>query len=182
MARHAHLAALVVLGCRPVPGGDVGGKATGDTGDSGDSGDSGQQALLTFQGAATVDGSGYAGTEDVVLRANLGLGEELCRVHYAIASTSERTDCDGCAWAFEVGLGAPEVVLDTGACASAGYGAAGGAAIEGSTRGQGFSEEYVGHSDVLMVDQGDGWMAVSFSQYDAKTGAFVYQWDQGYLR
>ncbi len=162
--------------------GDTGGE-TGDSADTGDTGEpAGGDGLLLWEGTATVTADAYEGSEDILLLADMGLGDALCQVRYSVLSTSVRTDCGACLWAFDVVLGPAEVIEDKGACQLAGYDEAAIAAIEGSTRGYGYAEEHIGHAAVLLVDQGGGWDAVAFASWVEQTGAFSYEWEQAYVQ
>ena len=158
---------------------------TGDTGaDSGgaDSGEPGGEGLLYLEGEAVASAGGYVGREDVLLLAELGLGDALCRIRCDVTSTASRTDCDECLWAFDLTLGPAEVLVDEGgACALAGYDAEAVAALEGATRSYGFIDDYIGHAAVLMHDQGAGWEVAAYATWSPETGAVSYQWEQGYV-
>lgn len=156
----------------------------GDTSRVEDSADSAEPAptgtgLVTWEGQAAVD-AGWVGTEAITFRAELGLGEVLCEVLYPVTSVAPRTDCGDCSLAFDVLLGAPEVLVPD-ACEAAGYPEDVLATIEGTRRAYGYALDYFGHANVLLVDEGAGWDAAAFADFDQVQATIAYSWDRGYL-
>jgi hypothetical protein len=143
----------------------------------------GRTGLAGRLGSGTMDGAAYQGTEDLYLIAEDGEGEDVCRVRYSLASNGPaRTDCVACDWAFDLLVSDAQLVAENavGCAASLGLDAAAVVALNGTTRSYGYQEEYVGHADVLMVDNGEGvWGAVSHATFDSTTGAFGYDWQDG---
>lgn len=155
----------------------------GDTAEAADTADTagleGGTGLLTRVGQATV-GSSYNGTEEIRFAPTAGDAQALCSVVVPVTAAGARSDCADCLWAFDVVLGAPTVSIDT-ACEAAGYNAQAIAALEGSVRGYGFADEYLGHAEALLVLQDGAWEPVSFADWSAETGLLSYEWEQGYL-
>ncbi len=190
---------LLLLGCADDAGKDTGrapvetgrdsaetgletGRETGETDqDSAETGDSAKTALglLTWSGSASV-AEGWAGEESVLLLGDMGLGEARCAIDYAVSSTASREDCAECALAYDVVLGAPTTRVSTD-CAAAGYDEATIGALEGQTRSYGFALDYLGHSNVLMLDDGGVWKAVAFVDWDEDELQLRYAWEQGYV-
>lgn len=140
------------------------------------------EGLLLREGRATVGLEAYEGHEDVVLLSELGVGEAVCRIRCTVHSVASRDDCgESCLWSFELALGPAEVLVDFGACEAAGYDAAAIAGLEGTTRAYGFIEEHVGHADVLVVDEGQGWEVAAYASWDPDSGALSYEWEQGFV-
>lgn len=134
-----------------------------------------EPSVKAWVGRATVD-DGYVGTEAVVVRADGGLGGELCRVEYPVVSTAVRSDCAECLWAFNVVFGAQTVVMSEG-CEAAGVDLTESA--EGETRAYGLALDYLGHAHALMIDQGGTWSPVAFAEWEDATSSFGYRWEQG---
>ena len=174
----------VLLAC--APGADTAAPAAEDTVGHAEPTDTADTAtptsgtgLLTLLGSATVD-STYVGTEEIRFAPTTGGAQTLCAIVVPVAATAARTDCADCQWAFDVVLGAPTVHTDT-ACAAAGYDTAAIDALEGTVRGYGFADEYLGHAEALLVLQDDAWEPVSFADWSTETGQLSYAWEQGYL-
>ena len=174
----------VLLACTPsadtaaLPAADT--AAPGSPDDIADTADpEGGTGLLTLIGRATV-GSSYEGTEEIRFAPTTGGAQTLCSITVPVTATAPRSDCDDCLWAFDVVLGAPTIGIDT-SCEAAGYDDESIAALEGSVRGQGFADEYLGHAEALLVLQDGSWEPVSFADWSEATGLLSYEWEQGYL-
>ncbi|MEL6347326.1 MAG: hypothetical protein AAFV53_29690 [Myxococcota bacterium] len=90
----------------------------------------------------------------------------VCDMDYAVDSLVEVEDCSGCARAFSMVVGAPEVYTDVGAgCGSDAY-----ANLEGQTLRLGGAA-----SGAVYRDDGDGWVVVedSFAEQD---GEWMVMW------
>jgi hypothetical protein len=138
-----------------------------------------QTGLLTWNGAATVDGD-YVGTEQVLLLGDYGLGETACQVDYDVISTAPRSDCSECVWAYDVELGPPTVVVPDH-CVEAGYDPETIAAIGGTTRSYGLALDFMGHGNALMMYADGHWAAVALVDWNEGTASMNYEWAQGYL-
>jgi hypothetical protein len=151
---------------------------TGDTGDTGDTGTA-RQGVSGQRGTATV-GDTYTGTDERYFVADRGRGEDVCRISYAVDSVGARTDCIGdaapCDWAFDVVYGAAQLLAESGAgCLGVGIDLT---AIEGSTAGYGYVDDYYGHTSVLMVvDESGAWNPATFASFNR--GALEYDWEYG---
>ena len=66
-------------------------------------------------------------------------------------------------------------VVDT-RCADFGLDAG---ALNGTTRSYGYTAEYIGHAQVILVEQDGAWVSVSFATYT--DGVFEYDWEDGFL-
>ena len=164
-------------------GGDDGG--TADSGDDGgndggeagtDDGGSGMQGLAGKAGDATVLSGSFSGLEDRYLIGDEGNGVDICRISTTLTSTAERTDCDDCAWAFDLTVSNAAVAAESGpGCPTD------GSELNGTTISYGYIPEYLGHANVLAVDTGNGWAPVDNATYDAKSGFFTYDWQDGYV-
>ncbi len=160
---------------------DSGDDDTASDDDAGDDDSGGGTGMLGYYGSATADADGYDGIEELYLIADKGMGEDLCRIRYEVDATAPRDDCADCMWAHDVVFEDPEVIVDVaGACAAIGYDAAAVAALSGTTRSQGYAEEYFGHADVIMVFDGGTWSVVSFATWDHGSHLFEYDWEVGY--
>ncbi len=160
------------------PEGDTDADTDTDT-DTDTDADSDITTMLVVLGEATTDGASYEGQEAVVLLADAGMGEELCRIEYAVSGSNLRDDCEDCVWAFDLQRGAATVVVED-RCAEVGWDAATIAAVENSWVVYGFATEAIGHADALMVFDADAWGSVAYASWDDSTGAFDYEWDRGY--
>lgn len=152
---------------------------SGDTADTGDTAPVGDDGLLSWNGGADVDGH-WLGWESVVFQENMGLGDVLCEIRYPVEDVGPRDDCAECEVAFDVQLGAGEVLLDE-RCAAAGEDASTIAAREGEVRGYGFALNYLGHSNVLMYDDAGVWKAVAFVDWDEEALTLTYAWEQAVI-
>jgi hypothetical protein len=81
------------------------------------------------------------------------MGDAVCRIRYQVSSVAPRADCGDDAIA----------------------------ALEGTTRAYGFIEEYIGHADVLTVDQGEGWEVAAYASWAQDSGDLSYEWERGYV-
>ena len=54
-------------------------------------------------------------------------------------------------------------------------------ALDGSTTGYGYIHEYFGHANVLTSETDGVWAPVDNASWDEKTGAFSYDWLDGYM-
>jgi len=137
-------------------------------------------ALAGRYGQALADESGYDGVEELYWIADAGAGEDLCRVRYELRSTGEiRTDCDDCAWAFDMVLDQVAVVAESGP-GCAGMGLDVGALGDGLHDAYGYAPDYFGHAQILMADAGSGWNAATFASWDEASLSFEYDWEQGH--
>jgi hypothetical protein len=128
-------------------------------------------------GTAVVLDGPYEGYDEIYLIGDDGNGEEVCRVRVAVTSTTSRTDCEDCDWAFDVVYGAAEVVTDVdSACEVAlELDKTALAALEGTEMAYGYNPDYIGHAKVLMTYAEDGvWTPAAYATYDELTGAFSY--------
>lgn len=164
---------------------ETGGESAAETGDdtAGDTGEDtglvGDDGLLAWAGEADV-ADGWDGSESVVFVADVGLGDTLCEVWYPVTGIAPRDDCAECILAWDVVLGAPDVRIDT-LCETAGQDAATIAAREGETRSYGIALDFLGHSNVLMLDDGGVWKAVTFVDWNGEAMTVSYQWEQAVI-
>lgn len=177
-----HLLLGLLLACSGDTGTDSADPETG-TPDTGDTGDTGEDTGPTdgryfIEGEATVIDS-WIGTESLMLKGDLGLGQVDCHVRMPVISTGTAKGCENCVYAWDVVIGTPEVVIDND-CAAAGWDAAAIAALEGTTRSYGIAIEYVGHSDVLLLEDEGSWGVVAYVDWTPSTGTISYTWDLGY--
>lgn len=159
------------------PGGDTGpgGDGGSDGGGTGTDGGATTPALLRAVGEATVGSAGYQGTERLELVLDKGQGDVVCAIEVPVQDTAPRSDCSQCTWAYDLSGGEATVSLDE-RCADAGLDAASASA---RPRSYGFAQEFIGHSDVLMVDLDDRWQGVAYAGWDQGSGAFSYTWELG---
>ncbi len=175
----AFVIGLVLAGC---PGNDDDDSGSGDDDVVADDDDAARRALLRYEGSAMVDAGSYAGDEILVLEADEGAGDELCRVSYTLTSTAQRDDCAVCDWAFDLVLSDPTIVYESGVgCGPFGYAAEDVAALDGEPRSYGYAEEYVGHASMLLAHDGSLWEGLSFATYVPETGDFSYGWEAAYV-
>jgi hypothetical protein len=133
-------------------------------------------------GAGVYTGDGYSGTEELALVAEEGWGADVCRVGMSLTSTASRTDCDECAWAFDLVVSDAQVLTDDDPdCLHLlGLDLDDVSALDGATVSYGFQEEFIGHAAVLMTDRGSGlWEPLAYVVYDEETGEFTYDWEDG---
>ena len=146
--------------------------------DTGDDDSAGDVALVVLSGEATVDGTGYAGTETHEVIAEQGQGDTLCAITYTWTSVAPRDDCAVCEWAWDLSASGAAVTAESGVgCAGVG---ADPAPFDGAQRAHGFAAEFIGHADVLMVPVAGEWEAVAYAGYNPKTGVLLYEWETGY--
>ncbi len=163
--------------CDTVTRGDSG----ADSGDTG--GDSGVDSGTARSGAESRYGSGlvgegYDGVEEWALVADNGTGADVCRLDFSLGSSTARTDCADCSWAYDLVVSGTTVVdEDATGCAAT---LADPATFDGTVVSYGYAPNYFGHAQVLMVYESGAWNAVSFGGMDDTTGEFSYQWDVGY--
>lgn len=138
-----------------------------------------QLVELTRVGEATVD-EAYVGTE-AYAAADEGGGDVLCRISYDLVSVGTRSDCEPCAWAFDVQVGGAVVETDVdGACLAVfGLDASTVSSLDGEIRGYGYSADYYGHAQVLLTDDLEYWAASTFATYDPETRRFTYEREDG---
>jgi len=159
---------------------DAGDDDAGDD-DAGDD-DTGPEGLLGRSGTATVSVSSYEGTEDLYFTKDYGEGEDICRIRYALSTVAVRDDCQDCAWAFDLVLGKPELIAETdpGCLATVGVDGTTLAGLEGTEVTYGYNPDYFGHIQVLLVYQGGEWISAGHAEWESTSGAFTYDWQDGY--
>jgi len=181
------LLALSLTACAEDPAGDD--DATGDddtTADDDDDDDddsAGERfGLLGRVGAATVTEDSYVGSEDLYFAADYGEGEDICRIRYPLVSVAVREDCEDCVWAFDLVLGAPELLSEThpGCLSTVGVDGAALDDLEGTAVSYGYNPDYFGHIQVLRVEQVGSWDSAGHASWDEGSGAFDYDWQDGY--
>lgn len=139
-----------------------------------------EDGLGYIDGNLTFSGEAVSGSESWVLVADEGAGDIVCQIDVSVAGDEALTDCDECDWAFSVTLSEPTVTTDVdGACAGAGMDSAAIEALDGEVRGYGYNPEHFGHAKVLMVLEGDTWVAEANATYE--DGVLDYLWDLGFL-
>jgi len=165
---------------------DTGDDDTGDD-DTGDDDTSEPMALKGHVGEAIADAATYDGWEELFFIADGGEGDDLCRIRYDLDSVAPRDDCDlplgDCAWGHDLVLSDVEIVAESDVgCAGFGYDAAALAVLEEGEVSYAYIPEYSGHPDVMaMYDEaGAAWQVVAFASWDEGSGAFNYDWEDGY--
>ena len=140
------------------------------------------QGLLGRVGTGTVLVGSYEGSEDLFFTRDHGQGEDICRIRYSLTSIALRDDCDDCVWAFDLQLGPAELVAeaDPGCLATVGVDGSTLAGLEGTVVSYGYNPDYVGHIRVLYVEQGGEWGSVGHAEWESSSGAFSYEWEDGY--
>lgn len=153
-----------------------------DTDSDTDTDPSSSEGLVVRTGSAVV-GADYVGSEDLTLVGDEGYGAVVCQIHYDLLSTALRTDCASCVWAFDLTISNAAVVTDTGgAClAASGFDATTVSALDGTIVPRGYDAEYAGHARVMMVFLGGKWQSASYANFDDATGAFSYEWEDGFV-
>ena len=53
--------------------------------------------------------------------------------------------------------------------------------LDGTTTGYGYIHEYFGHANVLTTETEGVWAPVDNASWDEETGAFTYDWLDGYM-
>jgi hypothetical protein len=188
---------LVLGGCDPVDDDDTtGDDDTSDDDDTADDDDStaddddsidddddttGRQGLRGYSGEATVDLASFQGTEELYFVGDEGFGATICRIRYDLIATAVREDCDGCSWAFDVQTSGAGILeeSDVGCEGSVGISAATVGTLDGQTLSYGYYIEYMGHADVLMIDNGSGFAAAAYADWDEGSGHFSYDREDG---
>lgn len=175
---------LLLAACDADQGDDDSTDPGDDDDDAGDDDDTTEDAsgLLGRVGTATVDGASYQGTEDLYFTTEYGEGEDVCRIRYPLSSSAVRDDCADCVWAFDLVLGAPELIAETdpGCLATVGVDSASLGDVEGDVVSYGYDPEYFGHIQMLLVEQAGSWAAVGHADWESGSGAFSYDWEDGY--
>jgi len=145
-------------------------------------GDPDNQGLLGRAGTATVSYTSYEGTEELYFAADQGQGEDICRIRYDLSSTAVRDDCADCEWAFDLVVSGAELITETapGCLATVGADSAALGDLEGTVVSYGYDPDYFGHIEILFVEQGGAWAAADHASWDASSGAFSYDWEDGY--
>ncbi len=145
-----------------------------------DTGTPGNIGLLSRVGNATVTNI-YAGHEDLVFYDGAeGGGDLLCHIGYELVAVSPRSDCTNCVWAFDLRISNATMVIDNGPClAVTGVDAGNVSSLDGQTIAYGYDPDYVGHSQILMFDDGSGWAPGSYSTFDDGTSVLTYDWVDG---
>ncbi len=140
------------------------------------------EGLLGREGTATVLNDSYEGTEDLFFATEYGLGEDLCRIRYSLSTVAVRDDCEDCVWAFDLQVGAPELIAEAGpgCLATVGVDGATLAGLEGTVVAYGYNPDYFGHIQVLYVEQEGAWGSVGHASWDSGSGEFSYDWEDGY--
>ncbi|MEE2751456.1 MAG: hypothetical protein VX519_08490 [Myxococcota bacterium] len=170
------------LGCGAVE--DSGVLETGreETGQS----DTGSTGLTGLQGRAVQalvgDGS-FEGHEEVYFVSESGMGADVCRFRYALSSQGVRQDCDSCDWAFDLTVSGVELLFEEepGCLETLGTDSSGLGSLEGQVVSYGYTEEYFGHAQVVLMEVGTAWAAVANAAWDPATGAFSFDWREGYV-
>lgn len=142
--------------------------------------------LCGFSGEATAGPSEYAGTQDVYLVGDSGMGKDLCRVRFDLALVGEPAKpCSECEWSVLVEVSSAAVITDVdGVCAASDL-ALDQAAIDawiGKRLAYGYIPEFTGHESVLMSydDMLGDWEAITFASWDPGTKAFSYDKRDGF--
>jgi len=138
--------------------------------------------LLGRQGTATVLSGSFEGVEERYFTTEYGEGVDLCRIRYPLSSIAVRDDCEDCEWAFDLLIGAPELIaeVEPGCLATVGVDSAALGELEGGVVSYGYDPDYLGHIQVLCVDQGGGWVAVGHASWEPGSGEVSYDWQDGY--
>ncbi len=166
-AATAWWALLLAVGAR------CGTQGTDDTAPS--TQDEARVGLRHFSGEATVSGA-YAGTEAFHFTGEQGLGDDVCRIRYAVSDVAERADCADCTWAFDLETGDASIEAEIGkGCSDLGVTAA---EFEGLQYSYGYAPVSGPYEHVLMYQVGSyGWYPVSFASW--KAPSFSYDWEMG---
>lgn len=156
---------------------------SGETGETGDTGETGtpQEGLLGRVGEADVSTRAYSGWEEMYLIGDSGDGDDVCRIRVTFGSSSARTDCALCDWAFDLEVTEASIVseADPGCLATLGYDSSTVGGLVGTTVSYGYIAEYYGHTQMLVSWDGTDWVPTSFCAYDMATGTFTYDWEDG---
>ena len=179
---------IVALGCKndgddsgvDTDDTDVDDTDTDDTDTDTDDTDEGPLGLAGFAGGANCDGLTYDGWEERYLVGDKGEGDDICRLRVDLDPVGvPRTDCDICAWAFDLEVTAASIVAESesGCIGYLGIDISTVGSLVGTTRAYGYSPEYFGHAKVLMeYDAKSGlWNAAgAYATWDESSGAFAY--------
>lgn len=166
------------------PGDDSGDPETGaeETGSM----DTSLPGLTGLQGrtvqAQVVEGD-FEGQEEVYFVSDSGLGTDICRYQYTLSSLRGREDCDSCDWAFDLSISGVELLLEEepGCIATLGMDSLTLESLEGQVVSYGYTEEYFGHAQVVLMEVGSAWVAVANAAWEPSTGAFSFDWREGYV-
>ncbi len=175
---------LLLAGCGVAGDDDDDSLPSDDDTDGADDDDSasGPQGLLGRLGTAAVSVSSYEGSEELYFTTDYGEGDDICRIRYTLTSVAVRDDCPDCSWAFDIELGAPELLTESppGCLATTGVDSATMAQLEGSMVSYGYNPDYFGHIQVLRVEEGGVWDSAGHASWDSGSGSFSYDWQAGY--
>lgn len=148
-------------------------------------GDLADTALVGFLGLAEVVNGQYVGEEDWYFVAQEGNGDDVCRIRYLLRSTQSRTeDCVDCDWAYDLEISDATIVSDNdiGCEAALGFDDLSIDSLNGMVVSYGYQAAYVGHEEVLMVENDDDlWSAVCFASFDEETHVFSYDREDGFV-
>jgi hypothetical protein len=136
--------------------------------------------VLSRVGVA-VAGVDFVGTEDLIfIDGAYGTGEVLCQIRSTLTASGPRSDCPDCLFAFDLTVSDSLVLVDEGPCLSVtGFDASNVSSLDGRTIAYGYDADYVGHAQILMVNDGAGWAPATYCAYDETTGAVSYDWFDG---
>ena len=172
----------LVLGC--LPGND---SSVVDT-DSEETAppDTAEAGLTGLQGRAVeavVTTGSFEGREQVYFVSDSGVGTDICRFHYSLSSIAERQDCDSCDWAFDLAVSDTELLFEEepGCLSTLGIDPSELALREGQVVSYGYTEEYFGHAQVVLMEVDSSWIAVANAAWDIESGVFSFDWREGYV-
>ncbi len=133
------------------------------------------------------DGS-YQGTEDLILRADEGNGDEICVVRFDLTTVAEPDlPCDFCYWSTIVERSNPTVITnvdDVCGVSERGLDQAGLDAMTGERIAMGFAEEGSGHGEVLVHfdEMTQLWAVFAFGFWDVDNSTLEYSKVEGFCR
>lgn len=136
-------------------------------------------------GTHTADASSWEGTEELYFIGDEGEGADICRLQLSFSSDSPnallRDDCDvylgACDFAWDLEIVAAEIVAESDVGCAGTWGTP--ESWVGQVVSYAYVSEYYGHAQVIMVDEGKGWDAVSFAFYDDEAKLLTYDWEDG---
>ncbi|TPV92679.1 MAG: hypothetical protein B7733_24430 [Myxococcales bacterium FL481] len=162
--------------------------APGDDDDAPGDDDDGGQTLgeCRIAGAGQWADNRYVGYVDYILLADMGVGDELCRMRFDVTTVGDPAQpCDFCYWSTVVQLSNPTAIVDVdNRCADSDRGLTEAeiARLTAAETGMGFAEEATGHGQILVHydPTTSTWPASAFGIWDADTGELTYDKVEGF--